>query len=64
MREPYFAYLPRMTAIQTAADYQQALARIESIFEATPGTPDFDELDALITLVEAYDAVHYPIPDT
>lgn len=49
--------------IRTEADYQQTLARIESIFEAAPGTPEFDELDVLATLVEAYETTHYPIPD-
>lgn len=47
--------------IRTEADYQQALTRIESIFEAAPGSAEFDELDVLTTLVQAYDAVHYPI---
>ncbi|TGE13924.1 helix-turn-helix domain-containing protein [Hymenobacter elongatus] len=49
--------------IRTEADYQQALTRIESIFEATPGTAEFDELDVLTTLVQAYDAVHHPVPE-
>jgi len=49
--------------IRTAADYLQTLTRIESIFEATPGTPEFDELDVLTTLVQAYDAVHHPVPE-
>jgi len=49
--------------IRTEADYQQTLARIESIFDAAPGTPELDELDVLATLVVAYEATHYPIPD-
>ena len=49
--------------IRTASDYQQTLARIESIFEATPGSAEFDELDILTTLVQAYDAIHHPIPE-
>ncbi|MFD2720158.1 type II toxin-antitoxin system HigA family antitoxin [Hymenobacter monticola] len=48
--------------IRTEADYRQALTRVEAIFEATPGTPDFDELDILGTLVGAYEAKHFPIP--
>ena len=31
----------------TEADYRQALARIEAIFEAAAGSPEFDELDIL-----------------
>jgi len=49
--------------IRTEADYQQALSRIETIFDAAPGTPEFDELDILTTLVQAYDAVHHPVPE-
>ena len=30
--------------IRTEADYQQAQARVEAISNATPGTPEFDEL--------------------
>ena len=26
--------------IRTEADYQQALVRVEAIFDATPGTPE------------------------
>ena len=49
--------------IRTEADYQQALARVEAIFDAMPGTPEFDDLDALGMLVCAYEAQHYPIPE-
>lgn len=49
--------------IRTAADYRQALARIEAIFAAVPGSPEFDELDVLGTLVGAYEDRHYPIPE-
>ena len=49
--------------IRTEADYRQALARVEAIFEASPGTPEFDELDILGTLVCAYENQHYPIPE-
>ena len=49
--------------IRTEADYQQAQARVEAIFDATPGTPEFDELDALGMLVCAHEAQVYPIPE-
>ena len=35
--------------------------RAEAIFEAVSGTPEFDELDILGTLVCAYEEQHYPI---
>ncbi len=49
--------------IRTDADYRAALARIESIFEAAPGSAEFDELDILGTLVCAYEDQHFPIPE-
>lgn len=47
--------------IRTERDHADALARIDEIFAATPGTPEFDELDVLATLVDAYEKVHHPI---
>lgn len=48
--------------IKTEADYEAALAEIEELFEAEPGTPEGDRLEVLTTLVEAYEDVHYSIP--
>ena len=47
--------------IRTAADYQQALKEIEQIFEAESNTPEYEKLDILTTLVEAYEKDNYPI---
>ena len=47
--------------IRTEADYQAALKEVESLFDALPNTPEYDRLDLLSTLVEAYEKVHYPI---
>lgn len=44
-----------MKLIKTQADYQTTLSRIEKIFNAKPGTPEGDELDLLVTLVELYE---------
>lgn len=49
--------------IRTEVDYQAALAEIERLIEAQPGTPEGDRLEVLVTLVEAYEARHYPIPE-
>ncbi len=49
--------------IRTEADYQAALKEIEKLMEAQPGTPKGDRLEVLVTLVEAYEAKHYPIPE-
>ncbi len=47
--------------IRTAKDYKQALARLEQIFDARPGTEDGDELDILALLIEKYEKEKYPI---
>ncbi len=49
--------------IRTEEDYQAALAEIERLFDASPGTPEGDHLEVLLTLVEAYEEEHYSIPD-
>lgn len=49
--------------VQTEADYKSALKTISRLMESDPesGTPDGDLLDVLTTLVQAYEAKHYPI---
>ena len=47
--------------IKSEADYDAALTAIDRLMGATPGTPEGDELDILVTLVEAYEAAHWPI---
>ncbi len=39
----------------------KALSRIESLMNAMPDSPEGDELDVLVTLVEKYEGQHYPI---
>jgi HTH-type transcriptional regulator / antitoxin HigA len=49
--------------IQTEADHKLALKEISALMVADPdlGTPDGDRLDILTTLVQAYEAKHFPI---
>lgn len=47
--------------IKTKKDYEAALKKIEKLFHATPGTPNGDLLEVLVTLVEAYEQKHYSI---
>lgn len=49
--------------IHSEADYQAALKEIEKLWESQPGTPEGDRLDVLVTLVEAFEASHFPIPE-
>ena len=47
--------------IRTPDDHNAALAGIEALWGADPGTPEGDELDVLIDLVEHYEEHHFPI---
>lgn len=49
--------------IRTKSDYKAALKIVSALVDADPkrGTPDGDRLEVLGTLVEAYEAQHYPI---
>jgi HTH-type transcriptional regulator/antitoxin HigA len=44
--------------IKTKKDYQQAMNRLDVIFDAKPGTPAGDELEILSILIEKYEAEH------
>jgi HTH-type transcriptional regulator / antitoxin HigA len=47
--------------IRTKRDHEAALKEIERLWGAKTGTPEGDRLDVLATLVDAYEAEHYPI---
>ena len=47
--------------IKTKADYRAVLKEIETLMAAKLHTPEGERLDVLVTLVEAYEAKHYPI---
>lgn len=47
--------------IKTKKDYQNALARLEEIFDARKGSAEGDELDILGILIEQYENEHFPI---
>ncbi len=42
--------------IKTSHDHDQALLRIDSLMDAEADTEDGDELDVLVTLVEAFES--------
>lgn len=47
--------------IKTETEYDQTLIRISELMDANPDTPEGDELELLVTLVEIYEAQEYPI---
>ena len=51
----------RIKPIKCDADYDAALTAIDGLMGAAPGTPEGDELEVLVTLVEAYEAERWPI---
>ena len=51
--------------VRTKADYRAALREIETLMPAKANSPEGERLDVLVTLVQAYEARHYPmdLPD-
>jgi HTH-type transcriptional regulator/antitoxin HigA len=47
--------------VRNEADYRAALAEIDQLFDAEPGTPEDDRLEVLLTLVEAYEEARFPM---
>ena len=47
--------------IKTKLDYQNALEEMEKLFDVKPNSVEYDRLDILTTLVEAYEQKHFPI---
>src|SRR5260370_11278135 len=47
--------------IRTKADYKAALAEVERLWGTKSGTTKGDRLDVLATLIDAYEARHYPM---
>lgn len=47
--------------IKTEEDYDKVMARIDELIDTEPGTPEFEELEALSVLAEAYEEENYPV---
>lgn len=47
--------------IRNDEDLQAAFKRLELVFQAQEGTPEEDEMEILVTLIEAYENKHFPI---
>ena len=51
----------KIKPIKTEKDYNQALERLEEIFDAKKGTAKGDELEVLSLLIEKYEDEKFPI---
>ena len=47
--------------IRSEEEYGQALKEIERLWHAPVGSPEGERLEALVTRVEAWERVHYPV---
>jgi HTH-type transcriptional regulator / antitoxin HigA len=67
MHKPFNAEVTTMDIkpIKTDADYHATLKEIENLMMAELDSPEGERLDVLVTLVEAYEAKHFPmnLPD-
>ena len=51
----------KLKILKTDDDYQTALARLESLMDAKPGSTKEEELELWSLLVERYEQEHFPI---
>jgi HTH-type transcriptional regulator/antitoxin HigA len=50
-----------ISPIRNEKDYQNALKRLEDIFDAKKGSQEGDELEILSILIDRYENEHFPI---
>ena len=48
-------------SIRNDDDLTNAFIRLESIFQADDGTPEAEDMEILVNLIEAYEDKYYPI---
>ena len=56
-----FKIVMNVKPIKTKKDHQQALERLDVIFDAKRGTPEGDELEILGILIDQYENENFPI---
>jgi len=47
--------------IRNDYELKDAFQRLETVFQAEPDTTEADEMEVLVTLIEAYENKHYAI---
>ena len=53
--------MKKLKPIKTRANYEAAVTEMKRLWGAKSGTPDGDRLDILATLVDTYEARHFPM---
>ncbi len=53
----------KITPVNDDKSYKAALSRIEDLWEADNHTPQGEELNVLMIMVEAYEDIRYPMDD-
>jgi len=53
--------MSNLKPIRTDKDFQAAIARVNEIWDADDDTPEYDELDVLMLLIESYERVFYEL---
>jgi len=51
----------KIRMIKTEEDYQQAIKRLEKLFDASENTPEGEEAEILSILIEKYEDTYFPI---
>ncbi len=51
----------KIKPIRNRQGYEVALRRVQFLWDFKDGSPEFDELDVLATLIEAYEREHYTV---
>jgi HTH-type transcriptional regulator/antitoxin HigA len=53
----------KLRPIRNKREHQAALDEVETLWNASQGSPAADRLEVLVLLIEAYEREHYPIAD-
>ena len=48
--------------IRNDDDLRAAFKRLEPVFQAEEESPEADEMEILVTLIEAHEHKHFPVP--
>lgn len=53
----------KLRPIMSKEDHRAAVAEIERLWKPEPGSEEADQLEILVTLVDAYETAHFPMND-